>query len=209
MLRRENYYELKQREIKDIIVVMINDLIEMTEYYTSFLKSPSDEKIEFLAKTEKYVDKNEKQVEKYILEMISLQQLNVGDIKWLLAMTRTIRELERVGDQITNIVTISDVDERKALSPLISDFFQFIQQMMKWLVEGIIEDDTALLKKVIDHDQHVNQLDQETFQNVVTMIEKDEPITESNLKMILISRFLERVGDNLANVAKTYKKVID
>lgn len=209
MLIRENYYENKRKEIKDIIIVMINELIEMTEYYTSFLKSPSEEKIELLTKAEKDVDKNEKEVEKHILEMISLQQLNVNEIKWLLAMARIIRELERVGDQITNIVTISDVDERKELAPLIGDFFEFEQQMMKWLVEGIVEDDTDLLEKVIVHDKHVNKLNTDTFQDVVDLINNQKPITESHLKMILISRFLERVGDNLANVAKSYKRIIN
>lgn len=208
MLIRQNYYANKREEIKSLTLRIIDHLLNMTEYYTVFLNNPSDKQREYIFKAESNVDQIERKIESYILEIISLQQLNMKEIKWLFAMNRMIRDLERIGDQLMNIITLSDVHDVEELKPLIKEFFSYEQKMMYWLMDGIKEDDMDALKQVITHDQYVNKLNKETYQKLVSRIEGDKKITESKLKMIVISRFLERIGDHLVNSAKTYKETI-
>lgn len=81
--------------------------------------------------------------------------------------------------------------------------------MTNWLYIGIEGDDIAKLEAVMNHDEYVNNLNKETYQDMVEIINEEEPFTESKLKMVIISRFLERIGDHLVNAARTYKKAID
>jgi phosphate uptake regulator len=208
MLTRENYYAIKREEIKNLTLSIMNHLVNMTEYYTAFLHNPSDKQREYIFKAENHVDEIERKIESYILEIISLQQLNMKEIKWLFGLNRMIRDLERIGDQLTNIITISESHDASELKPLIQEFFKYEQQMMHWLMEGMKNDDVEALRKVIAHDQHVNKLNKETYQMLVHHIEGEMKLTESKLKTIVISRFLERIGDHLVNCAKTYKETI-
>lgn len=207
MLTRKNYYDEKRDKVKQLVIQTIDDLMEMKKQYMDYLEDPTSKNKEYIQETENYVDKNEKKVEKTIQEIISLQYLDKQEIKWLFTMSRMIRELERVGDQMMNIITISTVSDTDEIRPLIKQFFQYLDEMMNWLRGGIAHDITKDLEHVIAHDENVNRLNRETYDQLVSLINEKETITESKLKMIIISRFLERVGDHLANAAKIYVKV--
>lgn len=208
MLIRQNYQDERRTQIKQLVLEILDDLIQMTVYYEAFLEDPTDENRDIVLKTENYVNKNEKRIERYILEVISLEQLNTDEIKWLFSINRMIRDLERIGDQLTNIIVLSDIVDINELRPMINDFFKYEQDMMRWLSEGIENKCIDKLEKVIAHDKHVNNLNKDTFKSLVNLIDENETLTESKLKTIIISRFLERIGDHLVNVAKTYKKVV-
>ncbi|GAB3796528.1 phosphate signaling complex PhoU family protein [Virgibacillus kimchii] len=208
MLSRENYYVKKREEMKHLTLSIIDRLLKMTDYYIAYLNNPSDRQREYIFQAEEQVDQIERKIESYIVETISLQQLNMNEIKWLFAINRIIRDLERIGDQLTNIITISEGQDVAELKPLIREFFSYEQKMMYWLIEGIENEDVTLLEQVISHDQHVNKLNKNTYQMLVNHVEGEEKVTESKLKTIVISRFLERIGDHLVNSAKTYKGTI-
>ncbi|HLR09110.1 MAG TPA: phosphate uptake regulator PhoU [Bacillota bacterium] len=209
MLTRQNYYQEKRSEIKRLVLQILSDLAKMTDHFEHYLKQPTKENKNFILDNENYVDKNEKRIEKHILEIISLEQLDTNEIKWLLSMNRIIRELERVGDQLTNIITISDVIDTDVLRPTIKRFFHYEQDMIRWLTQGIETNDAAKLQDVIAHDEHVNHLNKETYQQLVDRINEKEELTESKLKIVIISRFLERIGDHLVNAARTYREMIE
>ncbi len=209
MLTRKNYYDEKRAIIKELVNQILIDLIDMKNHYIHYLENPSIENKENIMKMEHCVNKNEKKVEKTIREVISLQSLDKREIKWLFTMNRIIRELERVGDQMTNIIKVSKEADAEDLRPMIHQFFQYENKMIVWLKNGIKNDDSVTLQKVIDNDQYVNQLNKHTYKELVTLINKKKAITESKLKTVIISRFLERVGDHLVNAARIYIQVID
>lgn len=209
MLIRENYYDHKRDEIQRVVLETLDNLKEMMEHFDRYLTKPTTENKAFILENEDYIDTNEKKIEKYVLEIISLEQLNTSEIKWLFSVNRIIRELERVGDQLTNIITISDVIDTNVLRPMIGTFFAYVIDMMKWLTAGIQYDNPEKLQAVMSHDEYINHLNKETYQGFVDLINDEEKLSESKLKMVIISRFLERIGDHLVNAARTYKNAIE
>lgn len=208
MLIRQTYHTEKRDEIKSLILDIVNHLQSMTEHFEQYFKEPTKEAKEFILKNEKYVNKNEKKIEQYILEVFSLEQLNVHEIKWLLAMNRLIRELERTGDYLINIITLSNVVDTDILRPVIMEFFMYVKDMMQWLSEGIQQNDVNLLTKVVDHDRHINALNKEAYRDVASQLHDQKSVSEAELKSVVISRFLERVGDHLVNAAEEYLQTI-
>lgn len=208
MLIRKTYYDHKKDQIQHLVLEIVERLTQMMEQADEFLLQPTKDKKNMILQTENYIDDHEKKIEKYILEIISLEQLNTSEIRWLFSMSRIIRELERVGDQLTNVLSISGVVDTSEIRPKIRDFFNYEQAMLEWLTAGIQDNDTEKLEAVVSHDAYVNNLNKETYQDTVELIQEEEQLTESKLKMVVISRFLERIGDHLANAAKAYKRAI-
>lgn len=208
MLIRKNYYDYKRNKIENLVLEVIDYLNQMMEQSVDFLLEPSKYNKSTIMETEHSINYYEKKTEKNIMEIISLEQLDKSEIKWMFSMGRIIKDLERVGDQLINILTVSDMDDTNELRNTVSNFFKYEQTMIKYLSLGIKNDDQEKLKEVIEHDVYVNNLNKETFQEMVDLIEK-ESFTESKLKVVIVSRFLERVGDHLVNAAKLYKRSID
>lgn len=208
MLTRKSYYDEKRSIIKKLVNQTLIDLIEMKNHYINYLDTLTSKNKDKILEMENYVDENEKKVDKTIREIISLQSLDKQEIKWLFTMNRIIRELERIGDQMTNIITISKVTDTDDLRPMIHQFFHYENKMLTWLKNGIWDDDFELLQQVIDHDQYVNRLNKNTYNELVFLINQQKAITESKLKTVIISRFLERIGDHLVNASRIYLKVI-
>lgn len=208
MLTRQNYYDKQRAEIKSLVLLVLNDYKKMTKYCTDFLHEPSKENRELINEREEFAINRERQIEKTILDIISLEYLNNTEIKWLFAISRILGDLNRIGDQMSNIITITDVADADELATMIDAFFTYEKQMMEWLVDGIHSEDVSKLQNVITHDEFVNKLNKNTFKSLVQQINEKQAITESKLKMVVISRFLERIGDHLVNVAKIYSSVI-
>src|SRR5699024_11735916 len=106
---------------------------------------------------------------------------------------------ERIGDQMTNIITISKVTDTDDLRPMIHQFFHYENKMLTWLKNGICDDHFELLQQVIDHDQDVNRLNKNTYNELVFLINQQKAITENKIKTVIISRSVERNGDHLGN----------
>src|SRR5699024_1270567 len=209
MLIRKNYYDYKHNKIENLVLDVIDFLNQMMEQSVDFLLQPSKHNKSTIIETEENINYYEKKTEKNIMEIISLEQLDTSEIKWMFSMSRIIKELERVGDQLVNILTISDMVDTNELRSTVSEFFKYEQTMIEYLRLGIKNDDHNKLKAVIDHDVYVNKLNKETFQEMVDLIHETESFTESKLKVVIVSRFLERVGDHLVNAAKLYKRFTD
>src|SRR5690625_4920148 len=152
--------------------------MEMTEHFKLYLAEPTRDNKKTVLKNESFVDRYEKRLKEDILEIISLQQLEIKEIEWLLMMNRIIRELERVGDQLTNIITFSDAIDISTLHKKTKHFLKYSKQMMIWLGEGIQKDNTKTLKDVIHHDEHINVLNKETYQHLIHRIHEQEELTE-------------------------------
>src|SRR5690625_1376626 len=137
LLERSNYYDNKRKEIKAVVIEIIEKLMEMTEHFKLYLAKPTKENKKIVLKNESFVDRYEEKLKEDILEIISLQQLEIKEIEWLLMMNRIIRELERVGDQLTNIITFSDAIDISTLQEKTKPFLKYGEQMTIWLGKGI------------------------------------------------------------------------
>src|SRR5690625_4557585 len=88
LLKRSNYYDNKRKEIKALVIEIIEKLMEMTEHFQLYLAKPSKENKKIVLKNEGFVDRYEEKLKEDILEIISLQQLEIKEIEWLLMMNR-------------------------------------------------------------------------------------------------------------------------
>ncbi|HEY4599703.1 MAG TPA: phosphate uptake regulator PhoU [Cerasibacillus sp.] len=209
MLKRQSYHKMMRTQMKVAVLDILNHILKMTSDYLAYLAKPSDDKKALLLDQEKYIDQSEQKINDMILELITLQPLTKDDVKELFGIGRIAGQLERVGDQLINLLTISEGEDVEVLKPVVESFFKYEYDMMEWLLKGIKNEDAELLKKVIRYDEHVNKLNIGTYESLVHSVEEHQEITGSNLKTIIAGRFLERLGDYLVTIAKTFIDILE
>lgn len=183
--------------------------MKMTRAYENYLDNPSDLKRNVIYKIEHDVNTSEKIIQKYILELSSLEQLDRYNIKWILSIHKITSNIERIVDQIINVIKFTNTVDIEESRPVIKKFLYYENDMLEWLIDGINTDDNSKLTAIQAHDKYINQLNKRTYKDIVDVINTKKGLTESGLKIVIISRILERIGDYLVIIACSYSRLIE
>jgi phosphate transport system protein len=149
--------------------------------------------------------------EKYLLihqkwlETMALQTPVAGDLRLMSAVLHLLVTLERMGDQAANIAKIVSAIEGHAREPSILEQLQemgdLVQPMVRTAMEAFVQRDLSLALQVPEMDEPVNRLNRSMAQEVARCA-PDRDVLEWAVPMLMVSRALERVGDQAVDIAE-------
>lgn len=203
---RQNYYDLKVGEVKEKLAVLFTDLREMLAYTKEYISSQNHEVKEKLYVLEDKVDKNYAMMEQDIMELFMLKQPEVNYMKLFLCLLRVSKDLERIGDQTINFIKMFALStERPAFFiEVVLQMNAMHTEMIQSCWEGIQQRNQCLFESAIVMDEKINHLHIKTNELIVESIDEKAIGSANGAKMIVMLRFLERLGDNIVNVCETY-----
>jgi phosphate transport system protein len=76
------------------------------------------------------------------------------------------------------------------------------QRMVKESLDAFVSRDTALARRVCGEDADVDALKEQIFRELLTYMMEDPKTIPRAIRLILVSRFLERVADHATNIAE-------
>jgi hypothetical protein len=76
------------------------------------------------------------------------------------------------------------------------------QRMVKESLDAFVARDTALARQVCGEDAEVDALKEQIFRELLTYMMEDPRTVSRAIRVILISRFMERVADHATNIAE-------
>src|SRR6185369_13233589 len=76
------------------------------------------------------------------------------------------------------------------------------QRMVKESLDAFVARDTELARRVCSEDAAVDALKEQIFRELLTFMMEDARTIPRAIRLILISRFLERVADHATNIAE-------
>jgi len=155
---------------------------------------------------EERVNRAEVEIEDEVLRLLARRQPAAGDLRLLMALLKINNDLERVADQACNIAgTVMYLLQEPPLNtPLVDipSMARLSQKMVKDSIEAFVNHDSALAKKVCEHDDEVDWINNQTFRVLLTyMMENPRAITRA-VDLILVSRSLERIADHATNISE-------
>jgi phosphate transport system protein len=74
--------------------------------------------------------------------------------------------------------------------------------MLRDSLDACVRRDTELAQRVLNEDDKLDDLKTQIFRELLTYMLQDPSTIEGALDLILISRHLERIGDNATNIAE-------
>ncbi len=145
------------------------------------------------------------EVDEKSVELLALYQPTAGDLRFITTAMKIVTDLERIGDQAVNIAQRAlELNPEPQLKPYIDlpRMAEKAQRMVKESLDAFVSRDTELARRVIGEDNEVDSLKEQVFRELLTYMMADPKTIPRATRLILISRFLERVADHATNIAE-------
>ena len=141
----------------------------------------------------------------YTEAQLLLQQQPVAkDLRQISAALKMITDMERIGDQAEDIAEIiTFLGGRGAEnSNLLREMARSTIKMVTESVGAYVKHDTALADQVIAEDDTVDDYFARVKKDLIKRIAQDPDDGEFALDLLMIAKYLERLGDHAVNVAE-------
>ena len=145
------------------------------------------------------------QIDEKCVELLALYQPTAGDLRFLTTAMKIVTDLERIGDQAVNIAQRTmELNREPQLKPYIDlpRMADLAQQMVKASLDAFVARDTELARRVCADDAAVDALKEQIFRELLTFMMEDPKTIPRAIRLIFISRFLERTADHATNIAE-------
>ena len=153
---------------------------------------------------EKDIDQREREVENLCLKQLLQQQPVARDLREISAALKMISDLERIGDQAADIAELTRyIRLTDGLSRLhIGDMARAVIAMVTDSVDSFVKGDLALARAVRAADDQVDALFEQVKRELIDLIAADAAAGEVGLDILMVAKYLERIGDHATNVAE-------
>jgi phosphate transport system protein len=160
--------------------------------------------------TEERVNQMEMEIDRDLSATIARRQPTARDLRLLIAVSKTIANLERVGDEAARIARVvqrlvhAGVSTRMKL-PVSDVGFEAnlaVTQLRKSL-DAFARLDTAQALAVLKEDDQIDQEFDGLLRKLITYMMEDPRTISSAIDLVFVAKAIERVGDHAKNLAES------
>jgi phosphate transport system protein len=149
---------------------------------------------------ESYID-----IERRVLDLLATQSPVASDLRLLSVILHVNLHLERIGDMAVNIAkiyrSVRELPTSETIVGHIREMGDVVRPMIRTSMEALRTRDLALCLKLPVMDDPVDRLNLGMYQEVVA-IAADPAMLQWGLRMNVVARQLERVGDHAVDIAE-------
>ncbi len=153
----------------------------------------------------KHMDEMERDIENRCLRLLLQQQPVARDLRTISAALKMVTDLQRIGDQCSNIAEISLLltgQKQTAALAHIRTMSQKAGVMVKRAIFAYVNRDTDAAKAVIALDDEIDELFRTIKAELVELIVESRQEADQAIDLIIIAKYLERIADHAVNIAQ-------
>ncbi|MBQ9992125.1 MAG: phosphate signaling complex protein PhoU [Firmicutes bacterium] len=148
------------------------------------------------------IDEKEREIEALCLKMLLQQQPVARDLRLISAALKMITDMERIGDQAADIAELLEVLAGPVQNEHIAQMAATVSTMVTESIDAFVKHDLSLAEKVIADDDIADNLFLTVKNDLVTLIAEDKTAGDKALDILMIAKYLERIGDHATNIAE-------
>lgn len=199
------YFDLELKALNDKLIEMgalVENAIKNT--ITIITKGEYD-KLEDARVIEEKINKMEREIQSYCLNLLLLQSPVAGDLRTVSATLKMITDLERIGDQAIDIAEMStylkDCENIYSMTHL-SEMAERSSNMVTTAIDAFVKKDLKLAKTVATMDDAIDDLFNKVKQEVVDIINVNKELDQQAIDVLLIAKYFEKIGDHAENIGE-------
>ena len=150
------------------------------------------------------IDQMEKEIENRCMRLLLHQQPVARDFRLISSALKMITDMERIGDQAEDIAEIANFfnSDNPSETAIINDMAQEAIKMVTKSVDAFVKRDLFLAEQVIEQDDIVDDYFSKVKNDIINLIANNTINGEIALDLLIISKYLERIGDHATNIAE-------
>lgn len=150
------------------------------------------------------IDKIEKDIEHLCTKLFLQQQPVARDLRQITAALKMISDMERIGDQASDIAEMVPyvIGNDTSGETHIEKMAKAVIRMTNESIDSFVKQDLKLAKKVIEDDDEVDELFLQIKKELIHLVQNDNQNGEYYMDLLMIAKYLERIGDHTTNIAE-------
>ena len=173
---------------------------------TKALQNGSIEEAKNVIDADQEIDQMEKDIERLCLKLLLQQQPVARDLRQISAALKMITDMERIGDQASDIAEIiisskgvAATDEIHVIGTMASE----VSKMVRNSVTAYVNRDLELAQSVMKADDEIDQYFEEVRDEMIDFIKEEKGENGKRIfDLIMVTKYLERIGDHATNIAE-------
>lgn len=201
------------REYFDIELANLNNqLIGMGALVESAIKNAveiiannSSELLDKAREQEELINTSEGKIQNHCIRLLLHQAPVANDLRKVSSALKMITDLERIGDQAIDIAEVSQyIKSRNNIINVthIDEMANQTSKMVTLAIDAFVKKDFELAKKVSQSDNVIDELFDKVKKETVEIIQRDKALGEEAIDLMMIAKYLERIGDHAVNIAE-------
>ena len=153
---------------------------------------------------ERDIDQREREIESLCMKLLLQQQPVARDLRTISSALKMISDMERIGDQASDIAEIT-----RSIGPIplhgqlhVEEMARSAVTMVTDSVESFVKRDLDMALGVMEYDDVVDGLFDRVKEELTALIRADASSAGTALDLLMIAKYLERIGDHAVNVAE-------
>lgn len=199
------YFDLELKALNDKLIEM-GALVEGAIKNTiTIITNGEYDKLETSRIIEEKINKMEREIQNYCLNLLLLQSPVAGDLRTVSAALKMITDLERIGDQAIDIAEMSiylkDCENIYSMTHL-SEMAERSSNMVTTAIDAFVKKDLKLAKSVATMDDAIDDLFNKVKQEVIDIINANKELDQQAIDVLLIAKYFEKIGDHAENIGE-------
>jgi phosphate transport system protein len=191
--------------LKDKLLAMAALSQQALEFSVEAYLGRDDGLANHVQEIEAAINAAETSVDNMAYDLLAKEQPMAIDLRFILSVIKINGDLERIGDQATNIAVRAAAAQVKPTISLpvdIEDMGAKVGIMIRTAIQALLEADDHLAETVLAMDDEVDEMNRAIHSDLIEVMQQHAEVAEQALNAIIVSRNLERAGDHATNIAE-------
>jgi phosphate transport system protein len=144
-------------------------------------------------------------IDDHAFKLLALHQPVARDLRLIVAAIKINSDLERVGDIAVNIAesalhyySVGRLSEQQLLLRMST----IAETMLENALQSFVSDNLGIAQAVLERDDALDSLRAQSYRRLVGIMTDDRKSVASALELMLMTRYMERIGDHATNIAE-------
>lgn len=204
-MTRSNYDESLKELFQEVIGMA--GVVENALSHTMLALSKKDRELaKSIMENDININNRNRAIEDRCINLIATQQPIASDLRFIISILNMITDLERIGDQAADICEIMlDIQDIKIINS-ISKFPQMIElagKMVRTSIDAYAFRDDAMAMETKRMEEEMDELFAVVIDSLKEEIRLNPEMVDECVKLIFITKYLERVGDHATNLCES------
>lgn len=155
---------------------------------------------------EKDVDVREMAIDDLCTQIIARRQPTASDLRLVMAISKSTRDLERIGDEANKIakmaIAISENEELPHGFSELRNLGRHVQEIVNTTLTAFARYDVDMALNVVNKDKEIDREYGTAMRELITHMMEDPRNISRSMNVIWALRALERIGDHAGNIAE-------